>query len=141
MKLWQRIRGLIGTTMIWGTVGAVVGAMMFVVGYHPWTWDSISWAWASRIFGAFVGGGALWGGACGLAFGMVLLAVARRQRFDELSSRRFLLSGAVAGAGFARFVLSAARRAPDTARTPASLPHLSILDDLEMPVSTRERTR
>ncbi|MCA9764297.1 MAG: hypothetical protein KC544_14350 [Gemmatimonadetes bacterium] len=148
MMLWQRIRGLIGTTLTWGVVGALIGALVFVVRSPPWTWGGSDLAHIARFLGMFSGAGALWGGACGLAFGLVVLALGRRQRFDQLSSRRFVLWGAVGGAafplviyapiillrgavemiplyggltiisavlgaGFARLVLSAARRAPE----------------------------
>lgn len=159
MALWQRIRGLIGTTLTWGVVGALTGVLVFVVRYQPWSWAGVDWGKAARLFGAFLAMGTLWGGACGLAFGLVVLALGRRQRFDQLSAWRFVTWGAIAGAafpaalyarillnrgefaviprfaglvligtllgaGFARLVLSAARRAPLAPGEPATVPAL-----------------
>ncbi|MDQ8165146.1 MAG: hypothetical protein P3A28_05240 [Gemmatimonadota bacterium] len=73
---------------------------MFTVRYQPWTIPAARWERATTLLGMFLGAGALWGAACGLAFGIVLWAAARRLRFEQLSSRRFMLWGAAAGAAF-----------------------------------------
>lgn len=98
--LWQRIRGLIGTTFVWAVGGAVIGALAFTWGTKPWAWGGADLPRLFRLFGMFTGSGALWGGACGLAFGLMVLALGRRQRFDQLSTRRFVFWGAVGGAAF-----------------------------------------
>ena len=100
IQLWRRIRGLLGTALTWGAVGALVGALMFTVRYQPWSLPPERWERATTLLGMFLGAGGLWGAACGLAFGVVLLVAARRQRFDQLSAGRFMLWGAVAGAAF-----------------------------------------
>ena len=100
IQSWRRIRGLLGTALTWGAVGALVGALIFTVRYQPWSTPPERWERAIRLLGMFLGAGGLWGAACGLAFGVVLLVAARRHRFDQLSAARFMLWGAVAGAAF-----------------------------------------
>jgi hypothetical protein len=100
MKTWQRIRGLLGTTITWGVVGAIAGAAMFVARYQPWRVAPQFWARELQLLGMFLGGSALWGSACGFAFGAVIWATARHRSFAQLSSRQFLSLGAVAGAAF-----------------------------------------
>jgi hypothetical protein len=100
MHFSRRLRGLLGATNTWGAVGALVAATMFMVRYRPWSLSPEYWPRGTTLLGAFLAGGALWGSACGLAFGLVVWASARHRRFEQLSSRRFVLWGAVAGAAF-----------------------------------------
>ncbi len=99
MKTWQRIRGLVGTTVMWGAIGAVVGTAMFVALYL-WRAAPQFGTRELRVLGMFLSAGALWGSACGLAFGAVIWAMARQRNFAQLSSAQFVRWGAVAGAAF-----------------------------------------
>jgi hypothetical protein len=100
MKTWQRIRGLLGTTITWGAVGALVGGVMFFARYQPWRVAPQFWARELQLTVMFLSGGALWGSACGFAFGAVIWATARHRTVAQLSSRQFLRWGAFAGAVF-----------------------------------------
>ena len=94
------LRGLLGAALTWGVVGAAVGAAMFFGRYQPWTLPLESWGRGFRLLGMFMGTGAAWGAACGLAFGLVVRAAAKHARFEELSAWRFVAWGALAGAAF-----------------------------------------
>ncbi|MCC6243426.1 MAG: hypothetical protein IT353_11330 [Gemmatimonadaceae bacterium] len=99
MQLWQRARGLLGSALTWGAVGAVVGTTVFVLRFQPWQ-SALS---ASRLltrFAAFAGAGALWGAACGLAFGIVVVMMGRRRGMSSLSAATLTLWGAIGGAAF-----------------------------------------
>lgn len=100
MQVWRRVRGLLGSAATWGTVGALIGAAMYVARYRPWPLGAIHWDRALSLMGAFMGGGALWGSVCGLAFGVAVWSLGRRSSFQQVSARRFTLWGAVAGAAF-----------------------------------------
>ena len=100
MQVRRRVRGLLGTALTWGTVGALIGGSMFLVRYLPRPLSAIDWDRALVLMGAFVGGGALWGSVCGLAFGVAVWSLGRRSSFQQMSVRRFTLWGAVAGSVF-----------------------------------------
>ena len=69
MQVWRRVRGLLGSAATWGTVGALIGAAMYVARYRPWLLDAIHWDRELSLLGAFMGGGALWGSVCGRRYG------------------------------------------------------------------------
>lgn len=73
---------------------------MFVARYRPWTLGAIHWGRTLTLLGAFLGGGALWGSVCGLAFGLVLWRAGRSRRFQQLSAPQLMLWGALGGAAF-----------------------------------------
>jgi hypothetical protein len=100
MQVWRRVRGLLGTALTWGAVGALIGASMFLVRYRPWSVSATHWDRALALMGGFIGGGALWGSVCGLAFGVAVVAHARRSSLHRMTARRFTVWGAVAGAAF-----------------------------------------
>ena len=100
MMLYRRIRGLVGTALTWGAVGAVVGVGAFLVVCRPWRPGAINWSRALELFRIWEGAAIMWGVACGLAFGLVILANERTRRFSQLSARRVTLWGALAGAAF-----------------------------------------
>jgi len=100
MMLLRRIRGLVGTALMWGVVGAAVGVGAFLIRYRPWPPSAIHWSRALVVFGMWESAAAMWGIACGLAFGLVLLASERTRHFSQLSTRRVTLWGALAGAAF-----------------------------------------
>lgn len=117
MQVWRRVRGLLGSAATWGTVGALIGAALYVARFRPWPLSAIHWDRALSLLGAFMGGGALWGSVCGLAFGAIPF-------FSMLAGM-----SAVAGAACARTIFALARRAPEprngapvlAASSPASL--------------------
>lgn len=98
MQLWPRIRGLLGSALIWSTVGASIGTAMFLVRFQPWR-SSMNWSQLLIRFAAFAGSGVLWGSVCGLAFGAVIWRVSTR-RSTPLSARQLTVWGAIGGAAF-----------------------------------------
>jgi len=81
-------------------VGALVGAAMVLTRLRWWPGRAVEWGRLFRVFGEFMGGGALWGSACGLAFGLVVWRLGRRSSLRDWSARRVTAWGAVAGAAF-----------------------------------------
>jgi hypothetical protein len=122
MRIWQRLRGLLGTAITWGTVGATVGALMFAMRYRPWPIAAIHWGRFLTLFGLFVAAGALWGSASGLAFGLTVWHAERRRHFGQLSTRRIMVWGAVAGAAFPVLLYT-----PSVLRGTFDIPLFSIL--------------
>lgn len=92
-RLWRRLRGLLGTAIVWaGTfavVGLVVGAVFWVSGE---TWFRLGgpawlrvWAEVGAITGAISGG----------AFSLAVMAVERRGDFSVITPFRFGMLGAL----------------------------------------------
>lgn len=92
-RLWRRLRGLLGTAIVWaGTfavVGLVVGAVFWVSGE---TWFGLGgagwltvWAEAGAITGAISGG----------AFSLSVIALERRGNFSAITPFRFGTLGAL----------------------------------------------
>ena len=100
MPRWRLARGLFGTALTWGAVGAFIGAAMFVARYRPWPVSAMHGERFFRLLGAFLGGGALWGAVCGVAFGVAVWRLGRRGSLEQVSTRRVMLWGALAGAAF-----------------------------------------
>lgn len=100
MTVWRRVRGLVGITALWGLIGGFVGAAMYFVRYQPWPSREVHWDRVIEFLSRFVGAGALWGSICGLAFGIVIWSLGRRSSLQQISSRRFMAWGAMAGAAF-----------------------------------------
>ena len=96
----RRIRGLVGTALTWGAIGAVVGVGAFVVVSRPWPISAIRWERFLTQFARWEGASALWGIACGLAFSLVFLALERSRGLQQLSLNRVTAWGALAGAVF-----------------------------------------
>ena len=96
----RRLRGLIGTALTWGVVGVACSVVLFLSNYKAWPIDAVHWQRSLTILAGFLAGGALWGGASGVAFGLVLLSAVRRRGYQYLSSSRITAWGAIAGAAF-----------------------------------------
>ncbi|HEX7123670.1 MAG TPA: hypothetical protein VF178_14940, partial [Gemmatimonadaceae bacterium] len=88
----------------WGVVGAAVGVATFPIRFRPWPLGAINWSRALELFQLWESGAVVWGIACGLAFGGVILLSERSRRFSQLSARRVTLWGALAGAAFPMLV-------------------------------------
>lgn len=77
-----------------------MGVGAFLMRYRPWPLDASHWSRALALFGRWEAAAATWGIACGLAFGLVILAGERTRGFGQLSARRVTVWGALAGAAF-----------------------------------------
>ncbi|MES2306504.1 MAG: hypothetical protein V4558_13430 [Gemmatimonadota bacterium] len=99
MQILRRIRGLIGTAITWAIVGGLLGASFYLIRYQPWQAGTV-WGRALRLLGAFLGAGALWGAACGLAFGLAIWGLGRHSQLHQLSVRRVTWWGALGGVSF-----------------------------------------
>jgi hypothetical protein len=95
----RRLRGLIGTTLTWGALGALLGLPVYLAVMRPWPLSDVRWERLLTTLAAWEGASFLWGLACGLAFAFALLAVERRQR-QQLTPTRVAVWGALAGAFF-----------------------------------------
>lgn len=100
MSLIRLLRGLLGTALTWGVIGAVVGVPTYVVVMRPWPLSDMNWQRMLTTFGAWEGASFLWGLATGLTFGLVIAALERSRRLQQLEPSRVALWGAVAGAAF-----------------------------------------
>jgi CDP-diglyceride synthetase len=60
----------------------------------------MDWSRLLTRFAGFAGVGALWGSACGLAFGVVIWTMGRRKGASPLSAAKLTLWGAIGGAAF-----------------------------------------
>jgi hypothetical protein len=67
MTILRRLRGLVGTALTWGAIGAAVGVGAFVVIFHPWPLSEVRWERTLTMFAVWEGVSFLWGVACGLA--------------------------------------------------------------------------
>jgi hypothetical protein len=99
--MYRRLRGLLGTTLTWGVLGAIVGFPVYLslALMGPWPVNAIRWERELTKLAAWEGMSFLWGLACGLAFAVVLLLVERRQR-KQLAPTRVAAWGALAGGLF-----------------------------------------
>ena len=100
MSVKRRVRGLLGTALIWGGIGAVVGLPVFVAVFRPWHVDAATLPRALQLFAKWETASLLWGIATGLTFGLVILALERTRRRPELSTARITAWGAIAGGLF-----------------------------------------
>jgi hypothetical protein len=90
----QRIRGAIGTGLVWAFAWSAVGITpRWILGYKPDAPFPI-------IFGVF-------GFLAGVIFAALLALTAGNRRFDEMSLRRFAGWGAVGGAILSVFLVKA----------------------------------
>ena len=99
LSLRRKLRGLLGTALTWGAVGAIVGFGMFLARYRTWPTAAIHWERTLMLFGVWESLAVLWGVASGVAFGLALWAGERRG-IQQLSARRITLWGALGGAAF-----------------------------------------
>jgi hypothetical protein len=100
MTLIRRLRGLVGTALIWGAIGAVMGVGAFVAVFRPWPLNAETLPRVLQLFIKWEAASVLWGIATGLTFGLVILALERTRRWSELTPSRLTAWGAVAGALF-----------------------------------------
>lgn len=98
MSLGRRVRGLVGSALMWGTVGAGIGTLMFLARAQPWRSQATLGSLAPLFLG-FAGSGFLWASVCGLAFGAALIALGARKG-RALSARGLTMWGALGGAAF-----------------------------------------
>jgi hypothetical protein len=98
VQVWQRIRGVLGNALAWGAVYAVGGAALFLNTYRPWGPLTLE-AWEPTLLQlrGWIAMGGMWGIACGAAFGIALLITERRKAFQQLTTKRLVGWGAVAG--------------------------------------------
>ncbi|MEO5826861.1 MAG: hypothetical protein ABIR59_13305 [Gemmatimonadales bacterium] len=94
----RRIRGLLGTAITWGGIGSLVGLVAFVVIMRPWLLRALRWDLTSRQLGEWEAASVLWGSACGVAFGVAIIALERTRRLHQLTLHRVTAWGALAGA-------------------------------------------
>jgi hypothetical protein len=97
MKLglfWRRVRGLIGTAIVWAgafaVVGLGVGAGFWVTGQTLFSFGGAGWLWLWAQVGA------LSGAISGATFSLAVMVVERRGDFRIISPFRFGLLGAAA---------------------------------------------
>lgn len=95
----RQLRGVVGMTLTWGAVGAVVGVPVYLAVMRPWPLSAMRWERFFSTFVAWEGAAVLWGLACGLSFAFALLAVERRQQ-RQLHPARVAAWGAIAGGWF-----------------------------------------
>jgi len=93
--LWRRVRGLIGTCLLWGGAwglgGLVVGGV-FWIGGASWPLFSLAgpqWLW---VWGEI---GAVTGAVSGGAFSLAVMTLERRADFSVVTPFRFGVLGAV----------------------------------------------
>lgn len=93
-RIWRRVRGLIGTAIVWAgafaLIGLGVGAGFWVTGQTLFDFGGAGWLWLWAQVGAITGG------ISGAAFSLTVMAVERRGDFRIISPFRFGLLGAVA---------------------------------------------
>ena len=93
-KLLQKLRGLLGVGVTWGTlwagIGAGIGVAIGVVRPEVWEWTNPIFEWA-------VGMG-LYGVVSGIGFGTLLTLREGRKTLSDLSLRRTALWGMIGGA-------------------------------------------
>jgi len=93
-KLLQKLRGLLGVGITWGTlwagIGAGIGVVIGVVRPEVWQWTNPIFEWA-------VGMG-LYGLVSGIGFGTLLTLREGRNTLSNLSLRRTALWGLIGGA-------------------------------------------
>lgn len=100
MQMRRKLRGLLGTALIWAVFGAFIGLPLFFVAFPPWLRGVGNWARYVRVFGGWELATCVWGGAVGLIFGVIVLINERRRTFSELSAARISLYGGIAGMVF-----------------------------------------
>jgi len=100
MSLIRKVRGLVGTALTWGALGAVVGIPVYIFAMRAWNFTPAHWRRLLTTFTVWEGMSFAWGVACGLAFGLALLALERRRPLHQLTPSRVAAWGAVAGALF-----------------------------------------
>jgi hypothetical protein len=100
MTIIRRVRGLVGTALTWGGVGALVGVGAFLAVFRPWPVNASTWVRTMELFVKWEGASVVWGVASGLAFGLVILMLERSRHWPQLSSARISAWGALAGGLF-----------------------------------------
>jgi hypothetical protein len=100
MSVKQRLRGLVGTALIWGGIASALGIGVFVAVFRPWPISREHWEGALMLFGKWEAASLLWGIACGTVFGLTMILLERRRHLRELSATRITVWGAIGGALF-----------------------------------------
>jgi hypothetical protein len=98
MSVSRRIRGLVGTAITWGGIGALVGVPAFVAVMRPWPLNAIRWQRFAGLFAKWEAVAIVWGIAGGLTFALAFIALERSRRISQLSLKRVAAWGALAGA-------------------------------------------
>ena len=94
MPVVARLRGILGTGLVWGVTWAVVASILSPLLYAVIDWpDGILQLMAQSLFS-----GLLWGGVAGALFASALMLAEQRYTLPELSRVRVAAWGAVAGA-------------------------------------------
>jgi hypothetical protein len=97
MSLSRRIRGLVGTALTWGGIGALIGLPAFIVVMRPWPLSDIRWQRFFDLLARWETVAFVWGAAGGLVFAIAFLALERSRRLSQLSLARVAVWGALAG--------------------------------------------
>ena len=92
-RFWRRLRGLLGTAIVWAgayaLVGVVVGAVFWVSGKSLFILGGVEWVTVLAEVGAITG--AISGGV----FSLAVMAVERRGNFRVITPFRFGVLGAL----------------------------------------------
>lgn len=92
--MWRRLRGILGMSAVWAIAWAGTGLLIGVASVLT---PFLPWERFFDVFDAPLPALGVPGAVGGAIFGVVLLAAARQQRFDQLSLPRFTALGAVGG--------------------------------------------
>ncbi|HEY7394954.1 MAG TPA: hypothetical protein VH559_08915 [Gemmatimonadaceae bacterium] len=96
---FYRIRGVLGTAVVWGIVWATVAFPTFalLLRHFPIRWAGL--ALLARAWG-------LAGAGTGATFALLVVAFERRRTFAKFSPRRAATWGMLAGAGYASLTIA-----------------------------------
>ena len=115
MSLVRRLRGLVGTALTWGGIGALIGIPAFVIVMRPWPLSAIRWERFATLFGKWEVVAFAWGAAGGLAFALAFIALERSRRLSQLSLTRVAVWGALAGAALPAILVGRGLAGPNPA--------------------------
>jgi hypothetical protein len=101
MQLWRRIRGLITTAVVWGVVLSAIGTSFILIGLTTgWIPSVPGQGWRSWLvlLTRVSARNFVFGGAVGVAFGLLLSVTERRRTVDTLTLSRVGTWGFLAAA-------------------------------------------
>jgi hypothetical protein len=103
--LWRRLRGLLGTSVTWAAVWAVVGlgigSVFWLSGASLHGLEGLGWL---RLWGVV---GLVTGAVVGVAFSFALMVLGRRGETQSLNPLGFGVVGAIAAGAITTFVFGA----------------------------------